>query len=73
MKLKRLTPNEIDEYIASGEWHGKAGGYGVQGRAGAFVAQLSGSYTAVVGLPIYETRNLLQSFGYVIPMGEGER
>lgn len=73
VKLKRLTPNEIDEYIASGEWRGKAGGYGVQGRAGAFVAQLSGSYTAVVGLPIYETRNLLQSFGYVIPMGEGKR
>lgn len=68
VKLKRLTSEEIDGYLASGEWHGKAGGYGIQGRAGALVVSLSGSYTGVVGLPIYETRNLLQGAGYPVPM-----
>lgn len=62
--FKRLHPDEIDEYIASGEWAGKAGGYGIQGRAGAFVENLIGSYTGVVGLPVYETRLLLVGLGY---------
>ena len=62
--FKRLTPAEIDGYVASGEWAGKAGGYGVQGRAGAFVIALNGSYTGVVGLPLYETRALLIGLGY---------
>lgn len=63
--FKRLHPGEIDAYIASGEWQGKAGGYGIQGRAGAFVENLIGSYTGVVGLPVYETRLLLVGLGYM--------
>ena len=59
LKMKRLSETEITEYLKSGEWDGKAGGYGIQGRAGAFIHHISGSYTGVVGLPIYETRNLL--------------
>ena len=64
VRFKRLTTAEIDGYLASGEWVGKAGGYGVQGRAGAFVIALNGSYTGVVGLPLYETRALLIGLGY---------
>jgi len=64
LKMKRLSPAEIDSYIKSGEWNGKAGGYGIQGRAGAFIISLSGSYTGVVGLPVYETRQLLLASGY---------
>ena len=66
VKLKRLTSEEIDFYIESGEWHGKAGGYGIQGLASAFVSSLSGSYSAVVGLPLFETRNLLTGAGYPV-------
>jgi septum formation protein len=57
--FKRLAPTEIDAYIASGEWHGKAGGYAIQGRAAAFIRFLSGSHSTVVGLPLYETAQLL--------------
>lgn len=64
VKLKRLTDHEIAEYIQSDEWKGKAGGYGIQGRAGAFVANINGSYTAVVCLPLYETKNLLLGMGW---------
>ena len=64
LQFKRLTPREIDDYIASGEWRGKAGAYGVQGRAGAFVTALQGSYTAVVGLPLYESLCLLEGLGF---------
>jgi len=64
LHFKRLTDHEIEGYIASDEWRGKAGGYGVQGRAGAFVTALSGSYTGVVGLPLYETLCLLDGLGY---------
>jgi septum formation protein len=64
VRFKRLTTAEIDGYVASGEWADKAGGYGVQGRAGAFVIALNGSYTGVVGLPLYETRALLIGLGY---------
>jgi len=64
LAFKRLTPAEIDAYLDSGEWEGKAGAYGVQGLAGAFVIQLQGSYPAVVGLPLYETLNLLQGLGW---------
>lgn len=63
VRMKRLTAQEIDAYVASREWAGKAGGYGVQGRAGKFVLSLSGSYTAVVGLPLYETAALLEGAG----------
>jgi septum formation protein len=62
--FKRLTANEIDRYLASGEWRGKAGGYAIQGRAAAFVSFLSGSYSNVVGLPLYETAALLEGAGY---------
>jgi septum formation protein len=62
--FKRLTPREIDAYIDSGEWRGKAGGYGIQGRAGAFVTGMVGSYFNVVGLPLYETVTLLDGMGF---------
>ena len=64
LHVKRLTALEIDEYVESGEGLGKAGGYAIQGRAGAFVMDLQGSYSAVVGLPLYETLNLLQGRGW---------
>ena len=64
LQFKRLTDAEIDAYAASGDWRGKAGGYGIQGRAGAFVRGLNGSYTGVVGLPLYETHNLLTGLGW---------
>jgi len=61
--FKPLSKGEVDAYITSGEWRGKAGGYAVQGRAARFVTGIIGSYSAVVGLPLYETANLLESFG----------
>jgi septum formation protein len=64
VRFKRLTAAEIAAYAAGEEWRGKAGGYGVQGLAGAFVIALNGSYTGVVGLPLYETRGLLLGLGY---------
>ena len=63
VRFKRLERREIDDYIKSGEWHGKAGGYAIQGRAAAFVSFLSGSYSNVVGLPLFETQALLRSLG----------
>ncbi|UNK81132.1 Maf family protein [Sphingopyxis granuli] len=65
--FKRLTPAEIDWYVASGEGMGKAGGYAIQGRAEIFVRFLSGSHSNVVGLPLFETRALLTAAG--IPLG----
>jgi septum formation protein len=67
LHVKRLTPSEIDAYAECGEGIGKAGGYGVQGRAGAFVTAIEGSYPAVVGLPLYETLNLLTGLGFARP------
>jgi septum formation protein len=64
VRFKRLSREEIDAYLASGEWRGKAGGYAIQGLAGAFVVRLIGSYTAVVGLPLAETAALLAGEGY---------
>ena len=63
LHFKRLSAAEIDAYVASGEWAGKAGGYGMQGAAGAFVMNLQGSYSGVVGLPLYETWTLLAGLG----------
>ena len=60
VRFKRLSEPEIAAYLAGGEWRGKAGGYAVQGRAGAFVIDLHGSYSGVVGLPLYETTTLLE-------------
>ena len=62
--FKVLSDAEIATYVASGEWKGKAGGYGIQGRAGAFVSRIVGSYPAVMGLPLYETVNLLAGAGW---------
>mgnify|MGYP002133385409 CR=1 FL=1 len=63
LAFKRLSAAEIDAYVAGGEWHGKAGGYAVQGYAEAFVRTLSGSHSGVMGLPLFETRALLQAAG----------
>ena len=62
--LKRLTTVETDSYLACGEWRDKAGGYAIQGRAGAFVTAVNGSYFNVVGLPLYETLTLLEGMGF---------
>ena len=62
--FKRLHPDEIDAYIACGEWRDKAGGYAIQGRAEAFVRFMSGSWSGIVGLPLYDTRALLIGAGY---------
>jgi len=62
--IKRLSEAEIDAYVASEEWRGKAGGYAIQGLAGGFVLELQGSYSGVVGLPLYETLCLLQGLGW---------
>jgi len=64
VRFKRLSDAEIAAYMASHEWHGKAGGYAIQGLAGAFVEQLIGSYPSVVGLPLYETAALLGGEGF---------
>jgi septum formation protein len=60
----RLDDGQIRDYLASGEWEGKAGGYAIQGRAAAFIDFVSGSYSAVVGLPLYETTALLRGLGF---------
>ena len=64
VRFKRLSREEISAYLASGEWRGKAGGYAIQGFAGAFVVRLVGSYTSVVGLPLAEAAALLAGEGY---------
>ncbi|MGA8444427.1 MAG: Maf family nucleotide pyrophosphatase [Roseiarcus sp.] len=64
LRFKRLSRGEIEAYLASGEWRGKAGGYAIQGLAGAFVERLVGSYSNVVGLPLAETAALLAGHGY---------
>lgn len=63
VKVKRLSAREIDRYIASEEWRGKAGGYAIQGAFAAYIIALIGSYSNVVGLPLYETANLLTGAG----------
>ena len=60
------SPNYARDKVASGEWEGKAGAYGIQGRAGSLVPWISGSFTAVVGLPLAETANLLRGAGYPV-------
>jgi septum formation protein len=66
VRFKRLSGDEVSAYVASGEWRGKAGGYAIQGLAGTFAVKLSGSYSAVVGLPVYETMSLLAGEGYPV-------
>lgn len=69
VRFKRLAVPEVDAYLRSGEWHGKAGAYAIQGRAAAFVAGLVGSYSNVVGLPLHETSTLLEGEGYAVRAG----
>ncbi len=69
VRFKRLSDEDIDAYLASGEWRGKAGGYAAQGIAGTFIIKLVGSYSNVVGLPLYETMSLLGGEGYPIRFG----
>ncbi|MCR9123224.1 MAG: Maf-like protein [Phyllobacteriaceae bacterium] len=64
VRFKRLTREELESYLASGEWKGKAGGYAIQGFAGTFVVKLVGSYTNVVGLPLAETVALMTGEGF---------
>jgi len=66
VRFKRLSREDIDSYLICDEWRGKAGAYAIQGRAGAFVRYMSGSYTGVVGLPLYETIAMLDGAGYPV-------
>jgi septum formation protein len=66
VRFKRFTREEIESYIASGEWRGKAGAYAIQGLAGSLVVKIVGSYSNVVGLPLYETVSLLTAEGYKV-------
>ncbi|MES2334274.1 MAG: Maf family protein [Pseudomonadota bacterium] len=66
VKMKRLSDAELNAYLASGEWQGKAGGYGIQGLAGALIPWISGSYTGIMGLPVAETAALLTAIGHPV-------
>jgi septum formation protein len=67
VSFARLGTEQMDAYLASGEWRGKAGAYAIQGRAAAFIRAISGSHSNVVGLPLFETAQLLRGFGWHIP------
>jgi nucleoside triphosphate pyrophosphatase len=69
VRFKRLSTEDLEAYLASGEWRGKAGGYAIQGLAGTFVVKMVGSYTNVVGLPLYETLSLLGGEGFPVHFG----
>jgi len=69
VRFKRLSGEDLEAYLASGEWRGKAGGYAIQGLAGSFVVKMVGSYTNVVGLPLYESLSLLGGEGYPVHFG----
>ncbi len=64
VKMKRLSDVEVNAYLSTDDWQGKAGGYAIQGPAGAFIPWISGSFTGIVGLPLSETAALLQAIGY---------
>ena len=66
VRFKRLSEVEIAAYVASGEWQGKAGGYGIQGLAGAFIPWIQGSFSAIMGLPVAETATLLAAAGWPV-------
>lgn len=70
VKMKNLSNEELNAYLATNDWQGKAGGYAIQGPAGAFIPWINGSFTAVVGLPLAETANLLLSAGYPLYKAE---
>lgn len=65
VQFKGLSKDEIDGYIATGEWQGKAGGYAIQGRAAVFVKFIRGSYSTVVGLSLYDTMQMLSGSGFL--------
>ncbi|MCP5395800.1 MAG: Maf family protein [Sphingomonadaceae bacterium] len=67
VRFKRLSAEELDAYLAGGEWESKAGGYAIQGAAEGLIASIQGSHSGVVGLPLYETRALLKAAGFAIP------
>jgi len=69
VRFKRLSKEDLEAYLASGEWRNKAGGYAIQGLAGSFVVKIVGSYTNVVGLPLYEAASLLAGEGYPVHFG----
>ena len=69
VRIKRLSDVELNEYLASGDWRGKAGAYAIQGPAGAFIPWLQGSFSAVMGLPVAETATLLRAAGYPLYRG----
>ena len=69
VRFKRLSEEDIEAYLASGEWRGKAGGYAAQGLAGTFIVKMVGSYSNVVGLPLYETAAMLEGDGYPVHFG----
>jgi septum formation protein len=69
VRFKRLSPEDIESYLASGEWRGKAGGYAAQGLAGTFIVKMVGSYSSVVGLPLYETTTMLAGESYPVHFG----
>ncbi|HWM46493.1 MAG TPA: Maf-like protein [Xanthobacteraceae bacterium] len=69
VRFKRLSEEDMEAYLASGEWRGKAGGYAAQGLAGTFIVKMVGSYTNVVGLPLYETTTMLAGEGYPVRFG----
>jgi nucleoside triphosphate pyrophosphatase len=69
VRFKRLSDEDIEAYLASGEWRGKAGGYAAQGIAGGFIVKIVGSYSGIIGLPLYETTTLLMGEGYPIRFG----
>ena len=69
VRFKRLSSDDFETYLASGEWRGKAGGYAIQGLAGSFVVKIVGSYSNVVGLPLYETMALLSGEGFPVHLG----
>jgi septum formation protein len=66
VRMKRLSDVELNAYLATGDWHGKAGAYAIQGPAGALIPWIQGSYTAVMGLPVAETAQLLAAAGYPV-------
>lgn len=68
VKFKRLTPQEIDEYIEFGEWQGKAGGYAIQGLAAGYISFTQGSYSNVVGLSLYDIMQILRGNGFFVPL-----
>lgn len=69
VRFKRLSRDDFEAYLATGEWRGKAGGYAIQGKAGAFVQKIIGSPSNIVGLPLHETLNLLNGEGYPVHFG----